>query len=133
MCPAGSLHIFHVYRQLNTVLSPVLQCDVIIDESYEQSTGGLTGMDSTNPDGFLQTHGIASYASQIPAVTAKTVYTLAGTTGVTVTNPSSPVKGYIGLDWFERGVSRCDEVRLRDGMGWDGTEGVGLDGMEQKE
>jgi hypothetical protein len=102
----------------------VLQCDVIIDESYEQSTGGLTEMDATNPDGFLQTHNIKAYADQIPAVTAKTVYTLAGTTGVTVTNPNSPMKGYIGLDWFERGVSRADEVRCCKQSVQGGSTGV---------
>lgn len=75
------------------------------------STGGLTQMNGQNPDGFIQTHGLQQYADQIPAIINKRVYTIAGTTGVTVTNPDSPVKGYIGLDWFERGVSRCDEVR----------------------
>lgn len=89
----------------------LLQCDVIIDESYEMSTGGLTEMDAENPDGFLQTHDIKAYASQIPAVNEAQVYTLAGTIGQTITNPNSPIRGSVGLDWFERGVSRCDEVR----------------------
>lgn len=88
----------------------MLQCDVIIDESWEMSTGGLTAMDAQNPDGFLQKHNIVKYASQIPAVTAKTVYTIAGTSGVSITRADSPLKGYVGLDWFERGVSRADEV-----------------------
>jgi hypothetical protein len=120
-----ALSIGHQADSLSAdAMSVVLQCDVIIDESYEQSTGGLTEMDNTSPDGFIQTHNIAPYASQIDAITAKNVYTLAGTTGVTVTNPSSPMKGYIGLDWFERGVSRADEVRLAGGVNRVGQVGL---------
>jgi hypothetical protein len=92
------------------LLHVVLQCDVIIDESWEMSTGGLTAMDAQNPDGFLQTHNIKPYADQIEAVVKQQVYTLAGTSGVPVTRALSPVKGYVGIDWFERGVSRADEV-----------------------
>lgn len=96
----------------------VLQCDIIIDESWEQSTGGLTQMSGQNPDGFLQKHGIEAYGSQIPAVTNKLVFTVAKTTGVPVTNPNSPYLGYIGLDWFERGVSRADWVSGGVLVGW---------------
>jgi hypothetical protein len=93
----------------------VLQCDVIIDESWEMSTGGLTAMDSQNPNGFIQTHGIPQqYVDQIQAINNKAVYTLAGTSGVPVTRALSPVKGYVGIDWFERGVSRADEVSRGD-------------------
>lgn len=84
----------------------LLQCDIIIDETYEQSTGGLTQMSD-----FIKKHGIADYATEIPAVTAAQVYTVAGTTGMTVTTPGSFNLGSVGLDWFERGTSRCDEVR----------------------
>lgn len=82
-----------------------------------QSTGGLTEMDAVNPAGFLQTYKIEAYASQITAVTSKAVYSLAGTTGVPITRGNSPIKGYVGLDWFESGVSRADVVR-------DGRDGV---------
>lgn len=88
----------------------LLQCNIIIDESWIQSTGGITQMDGQNPPGFLQTHGIKPYANQIGAITSKQVYTLAKTTGMPVTNTGSPNLGYIGLDWFERGVSRADWV-----------------------
>lgn len=92
----------------------LLQCAVIIDESFVMSTGGLTEMDATNPDGFVQTHNVKFYADnlQIPAVTAKNVYSLAGTIGQTVTRQGSPVLGYMALYWFERGQSRCDEVSV---------------------
>lgn len=67
-------------------------------------------MDSTNPEGFVQKHGIKQYMPQVPAIGNKAVYTVARTTGMTVTNPNSPVLGMCGLDWFERGVSRADWV-----------------------
>jgi hypothetical protein len=84
------------------------QCDIIIDESYEASTGGITTMDL-----FLETHGVRDYADQIPAISAARVYTIAGTTGVPVATPGSFNLGSVGLDWFERGTSRPDEVRTR--------------------
>jgi hypothetical protein len=92
---------------------------VIIDESWVMSTGGLTAMDAVNPDGFLQTYKIQQYASQIPAVTNKAVYSLAGTIGVPITRGNSPIKGYVGLDWFESGVSRAEVVRDKEGF-WGG-------------
>lgn len=82
-------------------------CDVIIDESYEMATGGLTRMSQ-----FLETHGVAQYAEYIPAVVDKQVYTLAGTTGLPVGGGSANA-GSVGMDWFERGTSRPDEV-LKD-------------------
>lgn len=121
------------------------QCDVIIDESWVMSTGGLTAMDGDNPDGFLQTYKIQAYASQIPAVTNKAVYSLAGTTGVPITRGNSPLKGYVGLDWFESGVSRA-EVVLRDLVkvirpntrnsqlnGWQLKYLLRLDGVQQQQ
>lgn len=100
---------------LTLFLSFPPKCDVIIDESWVQSTGGLTEMDAVNPAGFLQTYKIQAYASQIPAVASKAVYSLAGTTGVPITRGNSAIKGWVGLDWFESGVSRADVVR--DGRG----------------
>lgn len=110
--PAGSTTTL-VYKRDTTGVAQLWggvlqQCDIIIDESYEMATGGITSMST-----FLDVHGLTAYADQLPAVTNKQVYTIAGTTGVPVTTPGSFNLGSVGLDWFERGTSRPDEV-LKD-------------------
>lgn len=88
-------------------------CDVIIDESYNFAFGGLVSM--SGAEGWLAQYGLpASFAStNIKAVRNGQVYSLAGTSSQTITRPGSWSQGSVGIDWFERGVSRCDEV-LKD-------------------
>ncbi|KAF8072663.1 TD1 [Scenedesmus sp. PABB004] len=82
------------------------QADVIIDETYDKPTGGLVRLAD-----FVSRHGLSGRT--VPAVSGRRVYTLAGTTGQTVQDPDSPYDGSVGLDWYERGTSHCEEV-LRD-------------------
>jgi len=86
------------------------QADIIIDETYEFSNGNFIRMES-----FLAAHQINStVAAGIKAITNRQVYSLAGTTGQPITRAGSPNIGTVGLDWFERGTTRSDEVR----WGW---------------
>jgi hypothetical protein len=84
------------------------QADIIIDETYEFSNGNFIRMES-----FLAAHQITSAAAAgIKAITNRRVYSLGGTTGQPITRAGSPNIGTVGLDWFERGTTRCDEVRV---------------------
>jgi hypothetical protein len=85
------------------------QADIIIDETYEFSNGNFIRMES-----FLAAHQITSAAAAgIKAITNRRVYSLGGTTGQPITRAGSPNIGTVGLDWFERGTTRCDEA-IRD-------------------
>lgn len=100
---AGITHVCPCYRLL------LLKADVIITEDYEMATGGFVRMKQ-----FLDAHSVgAGYPNTgIAAVDSGEVYSIAGVTSQTVQSTDSIYRGSVGLDWFERGTSRCDEVRL---------------------
>lgn len=92
--------------RLSICPSVLVQADIIIDETYTYATGNFEKLED-----FLKAHGITSAAAAgIKAITNRQVYTLAGTTGKVIER-SGPSVGTVGLDWFERGTTRCDEVR----------------------
>lgn len=84
------------------------RADVIITEDWSMANGGLLQLKE-----FTDAHGLPSSNTGIPAVDKGEVYSLAGVASQTVTDTDSKNLGMVGLDWFERGTSRCDEV-LRD-------------------
>lgn len=91
-----------------------LQADVIIDESYDFANGGFISMEA-----LLAGHRLSpTQAASVSAIASMNVYTLAGTTSQVVTRPGSPNVGTVGMDWFERGASRCDEVGAAGSYGW---------------
>jgi hypothetical protein len=80
-----------------------IQVDVIIDETYSFATGCYVRMTD-----FVNGHNIAS--ASIRAVANKQVYTIAGQASTQIQVGSG--QGSVGLDWYERGTSRADEVRF---------------------
>ncbi|WIA08608.1 hypothetical protein OEZ85_008037 [Tetradesmus obliquus] len=76
------------------------QVDVIIDESYTFATACYVRLGD-----FLAGHKLTGAA--VKAVTNRQVYTIAGMASQTLES------GTVGLDWYERGTARADEV-LRD-------------------
>lgn len=84
--------------------------DVIIDESYSFATGCFVRLDD-----FVSAHSLSSYTRTIPAIANKNVYTIAGTASQTI--QEGDYTGSVGLDWYERGTARADEVR-RISPGW---------------
>lgn len=60
---------------------------------------------------FMSAHQLLQ-SLQIPAINTQQVYSLAGATSQTITAQDSAYRGSVGMDWFERGTARCDEVGL---------------------